>query len=443
MKKAYPLLFFLTLLNTLNFVDRQLISSFANFIVPDLGLTDIQYGFLTSLAFIAFYSIMGLFMGVLADTVNRPKLIAFGVVLWSIFTGLTGAAKGFVTMALPRIFIGIGESILTPTSMSLLSDSFPEKRMGFAAGFYYMGVPIGAGASLLIAGYLGELIGWRNCFYLLGGIGLLLGMSTLLFKERNRKSVQIKKEKPSLSRESTIEIIITLVKALWSSSALRFTILAGVLYHIVLGAAVFDQLWYVQERGFERSEIAQITGWIGVAAGMLGNLFGGVVSDWWQEKTNQGRPMFLFWLALITFPIFIYYRFVEPNTFIFWTGVALGWFQVGCFFGPTFSVVQELVPNNIRATVVAFYIMTLNLIGLTIGSFGGGFCADLLRANNFEEPYTWTLIIFTCISTTSIPCYYLAGKRYKQDKKNLEGLFPVNKEDFQRLRGFLLRLMKS
>ena len=157
MKKAYPLLFFLTLLNTLNFVDRQLIASFANFIVPDLGLTDIQYGFLTSLAFIAFYSIMGLFMGVLADTVNRPKLIAFGVVLWSIFTGLTGAAKGFVTMAVPRIFIGIGESILTPTSMSLLSDSFPEKRMGFAAGFYYMGVPIGAGASLLIAGYLGEL----------------------------------------------------------------------------------------------------------------------------------------------------------------------------------------------------------------------------------------------------------------------------------------------
>ncbi len=423
MKKAYPLLFFLTLLNTLNFVDRQLISSFANFIVPDLGLTDIQYGFLTSLAFIAFYSVMGLFMGVLADTVNRPKLIAIGVVLWSIFTGLTGAAKGFVTIALPRIFIGVGESILTPTSMSLLSDSFPEKRMGFAAGFYYMGVPIGAGASLLIAGYLGELIGWRNCFYLLGGIGLLLGLSTLLFKERPRKSAQIKEEKPSLSRESTIEIIITLVKALWTSSALRFTILAGVLYHIVLGAAVFEQLWFVQERGFERSEIAQITGWIGVVAGMAGNLFGGVVSDWWQEKTNQGRPMFLFWLSLITFPIFIYYRFVDPNTVIFWTGVVLGFFQLGCFFGPTFSVVQELVPNNIRATVVAFYILTLNLIGLTAGSLGGGFCVDYMKANNFDEPYTWTLIIFTFISAASIPCYYLAGRRYKDDKKNLESYF--------------------
>ena len=83
---AYRLLFFLTLLNLLNFVDRQLIASFANFIVPDLGLTDTQYGFLTTVPFIVFYSIAGLFMGVLADMVNRPKLIAFGVVLWSIFT---------------------------------------------------------------------------------------------------------------------------------------------------------------------------------------------------------------------------------------------------------------------------------------------------------------------------------------------------------------------
>ena len=423
MKKAYPLLFFLTLLNMLNFVDRQLIASFANFIVPDLGLTDTQFGFLTSLAFIFFYSIMGLFMGVLADMVNRPKLIAFGVVLWSAFTALTGNAKGFVSMAIPRMFIGVGESILTPTSMSLLSDSFPEKRMGFAAGFYYMGVPIGVGISLLIAGYLGESLGWRNCFYLLGGIGLLLGLSTLLFKERPRKSSQNQEEKPSLSYISTIKIVYTLLEALKTSSALRFTILAGVLYHVVLGAAVFEQLWYVQERGFERSEIAQITGWIGVVAGMAGNLFGGVVSDWWQEKTNQGRPMFLFWLALITFPIFIYYRFAEPNTVIFWIGVVLGFFQLGCFFGPTFSVVQELVPNNIRATVVAFYILTLNLIGLTAGSLGGGICVDYLKDINYSEPYTWTLIIFTFISAASIPCYYLAGKRYKEDKKALESSF--------------------
>ena len=420
---AYRLLFFLTLLNLLNFVDRQLITSFANFIVPDLGLTDTQYGFLTTVPFIVFYSIAGLFMGVLADMVNRPKLIAFGVILWSVFTALTGAAKGFISMALPRMFIGVGESILTPTSMSLLSDSFPSKRMGFAAGFYYMGVPIGVGVSLLIAGYLGESLGWRNCFYLLGFIGLLLGLCALLFKDRKRKSVSSEEKSNNLSKETTINIVNTLIKALKTSSALRFTIMAGVFYHIVLGASGFEQLWLVQERGYERSEIAQLVGWIGVFAGLTGNLVGGILSDWWQENTDQGRPMFLFWLALITLPIGIFYRFVEPGTFVFWTGIVIGYFQLGCFFGPTFSTVQELVPENIKATVVSFYILTLNLIGLTIGSLGGGLCADILRSSGYAEPYTIMLVIFSIISVISIPCYYLAGKKYKADKLTLEQTF--------------------
>ena len=420
---AYRLLFFLTLLNLLNFVDRQLIASFANFIVPDLGLTDTQYGFLTTVPFIVFYSIAGLFMGVLADMVNRPKLIAFGVVLWSVFTALTGAAKGFVSMAVPRMFIGVGESILTPTSMSLLSDSFPSKRMGFAAGFYYMGVPIGVGVSLLIAGYLGESLGWRNCFYLLGFIGLLLGLCALLFKDRKRKSVSSEEKSNNLSKETTINIVNTLIKALKTSSALRFTIMAGVFYHIVLGASGFEQLWLVQERGYERSEIAQLVGWIGVFAGLTGNLVGGILSDWWQENTDQGRPMFLFWLALITLPIGIFYRFVEPGTFVFWTGIVIGYFQLGCFFDPTFSTVQELVPENIKATVVSFYILTLNLIGLSIGSLGGGLCADILRSSGYAEPYTIMLVIFSIISVISIPCYYLAGKKYKADKLTLEQTF--------------------
>ena len=421
---AYRLLFFLTLLNLLNFVDRQLIASFSNFIVPDLGLTNAQFGFLTTLPFIVFYSIAGLFMGVLADMVNRPKLIAFGVVLWSVFTALTGAAKGFVTMALPRMFIGVGESILTPTSMSLLSDSFPAKKMGFAAGFYYMGVPIGVGVSLLIAGYLGESLGWRKCFYLLGGLGLVLGLCTLLFKDRPRKHLQNNEVKPqTLSKESTAEIIKTLFKALSASSALRFTILAGIFYHIALGASVFEQLWLVEERGFDRSNIAQIVGWIGVFAGLAGNLIGGILSDWWQENTDQGRPMFLFWLALLTLPISVYYRFVEPGSVIFWIGIIIGYFQLGCFFGPTFSTVQELVPENIKATVVSFYILTLNLIGLTIGSWVGGVLADNLMRANYQEPYTLMLVVFSIISIVTIPCYFLAGKRYKKDKILLDKAF--------------------
>lgn len=419
--KAYRLLFFLTLLNLLNFVDRQLIASFANFIIPELELTNAQFGFLTSLAFIFFYSIMGLFMGTLADSLNRPKLIAFGVILWSFFTALTGAAKGFASMALPRLFIGVGESILTPTSMSLLSDSFPSKRLGFASGFYYMGIPLGVGASLLIVGYLGDSIGWRNCFYLLGAIGLVLGLCTLFFKERPR--VHLQKNAEENKKIDIKSAISTLSVALRSSPALIYTIAGGVFYHIALGAAVFEQPWFAEERGFDRSEIAKIVGYISVFVGVFGSLVGGFASDWWQNNTKQGRPMFLFWLSLILLPIGIIYRFVEPGTPFFWFGVCVGYFQLGCFYGPTFSTVQELVPLKIRATVVAFYILSLNLIGLTLGSIGSGIFADVLKSNNYADPYTWTLIIFSIISSLCIPCYYLAGKKYHEDKDRLEIIF--------------------
>ena len=150
--------------NVMNFVDRQLLASFANFIVPDLGLSNTQIGLLTGFAFIVFYSVMGLFMGTLADRLHRPRLLAFGLALWSGLTAASGAAKGFVTMLIPRMLVGVGESVATPTAMSMLADRFPSRQLGFAAGFYYMGVPIGVAASLLIAGYLGPPLAGAHVF---------------------------------------------------------------------------------------------------------------------------------------------------------------------------------------------------------------------------------------------------------------------------------------
>ena len=184
---SYLFLGFLTFLNIMNFVDRQLLASFANFIVPDLGLSNTQFGLLTGLVFLTFYSTAGLFMGFLADTVNRTRLIAVGLAVWSLLTAASGAAKGFASLALPRMFIGIGESIMTPTAMSLLADRFPAEKLGFASGVYYMGVPMGVGASLLVVGYLGPAIGWRNCFYLLGCVGLLLAVVMWFIRETPRR----------------------------------------------------------------------------------------------------------------------------------------------------------------------------------------------------------------------------------------------------------------
>ena len=424
-REPYGLLVFLTLLNVMNFVDRQLLASFSNFIVPDLGLTNTEFGLLTGLIFLSFYSVAGLLMGTFADRYHRTKLIAMGVAAWSFLTAVSGMAKGFVSLAIPRMFIGVGESILTPTSMSLMSDRFPSHRLGFASGFYYMGVPIGVGVSLLIVGYLGPLIGWRNCFYALGVIGLVLAgvMWFTRDPEREVKALAARLEQSDKAAQSFAVIIKTLAKALGHSPALVMTILGGVAFHFVLGAATFDQLWYVQERGFDRAEIAQLTGWIGIIAGISGNLFGGIGGDWLLKKTGMGRPMFLFFVMVLLAPINIYYRLVEPESLWFWAGVFAGFFQLGCFYGPTFSTIQELVPQQIRATVVAFYILLLNLVGVAIGVTAAGIYIDHLAAAGESEPYTMALLWFTVISMAAIPLFFGAGRRFERDKSKLATVF--------------------
>jgi MFS family permease len=301
--------------------------------------------------------------------------------------------------------------------MSMLSDRFPASRMGLVAGFYYMGVPVGVGVSLLIVGYLGASIGWRGCFYLLGALGIVLALLMLRVRETPRKHVAL--SAGGASRQSLREIVTTLLRALRASPALVATMAGGVAFHFILGASAFDQLWYVQERGFDKDEIARMTGWIGVTAGLLGTVFGGWAGDRWQERTGTGRPLFLFWAGLVLTPIGFMYRIAEGGSMLFWVGVAFGFFQLGTFYGPTFSTVQELVPPQIRASIVAFYIMLLNFVGLGIGITGGGYMIDALMANGTPEPYTKTLIAFTVLSSTAIPCFWIAGRRFASDRNKL------------------------
>lgn len=413
-KVGYGLLVLLAIMNVLNFVDRQLLSSFANFIVPDLGLTNTEFGLLTGLVFIVFYAVAGLFMGALADMVNRPRLIGTAMVAWSALTAASGLATNFITLALPRIFIGVGESALTPTAMSLLADRFPPSRLGFATGCYYMGVPIGVGASLLVAGVLGPAIGWRNCFYLLGGLGVAFAIVVFQVKETRGHGQDAAAR--AAARPKLGQLLSVFLTALKGSPALQLTICAGVVVHFVLGAATFDQLWLVRERDFDKAEIAVISGVVAMIAGVIGNLFGGTASDRWVRATGQSRPMFMVWMLLALLPVNLCYRLAPPDSPLFWVGITVAYFQLGAFYGPTFSTVQELCPPQVRSTVVAFYIMALNVVGLGVGVTGAGIMADALTARGVADPYSWTLFAFTCISGLAIPCYYLAARASRPPK---------------------------
>jgi MFS family permease len=131
MKRAqWVLLAFLTFLNVLNFVDRQLIPSLAPKLMADLGLNRAEIGLLYGYVFIVFYTAVGLWLGTVADRWHRPRLIAMGLGLWSALTAVTGAALNFSHLALARIFIGIGEAAAPGRRGKSLSGPLTTCRAG-------------------------------------------------------------------------------------------------------------------------------------------------------------------------------------------------------------------------------------------------------------------------------------------------------------------------
>lgn len=374
-RSAWTLLFFLTALNILNFVDRMLIASLAPLLIQDLGLSRAQIGLLSGFGFVFFYTFVGLFLGMAADRFRRIPLIGAGVALWSAMTAVSGLARNFVQLAIPRIFVGIGEATLTPAAISMLSDSFPPRRLGFAVGVYYAGIPLGLAVALVSSSIIAPLYGWRVSFYVLGAIGIVASALLFLMKEPARRRVT-EAAADVKSKLAVRDLVRTLVAALRSRTSLLLALVGGSLLCYGSGAALLIVTWMVEERGVPYAQAAFRAGIVAVLAGFLGNLAGGAFGDFCAKRWKGGR---LWSLVIMTvffaIPSAIFYT-IEPLTPLFY----LCWFFTSAgttaWFGALFSAYQELAPAAIRSTIVAFALLVLNLLGVGPGPLFTGMIGD-------------------------------------------------------------------
>jgi MFS family permease len=414
-KNAMGILLFLTLLNIINMVDRNLITSFGADIINDLNLSDFQFGLLTGPIFVVFYSIAGLFMGALADRVHRPRLIAAALVLWSVLTALAGMAKNFTQIGLTRLFIGIGESAMTPSALSMLADMFPKAKRGTATGIYYLGVPLGAGASFIVAGILGPMIGWRNCFIVLGGFGVLLVLVLLFLKDPKRGAMEkddrvtTEQQAIRLIGSSWRYVISDVFAVLKSSPALFWTMIGAVILHIPIGAGQFAIVWLERERGFGPGEISTTYGLIYIVFGTAGTLLGGMLSDWYQARFKGGRVRFLAYLMLCMTPILISFRFVDTSSTLFYVLMAGSMFGISSIYGPIFSTVQDITPARLRGVMTGLLLVGCNLLGVGIGAMMTGGLSDVFSANEIFEPLTKAIVTADIISWGAAASFIIAS----------------------------------
>lgn len=185
----------------LSYTDRQVLSLLVDPIRRDLGISDMEVSLLLGTAFAVIYGVAGIPFGWLADRVSRRNLILSGVAVWGIGTLACGYAGSFAELFAARIIVGLGESVLSPAAISLISDYFPPARRGLAVGSFLSGIAIGQGAAILIGGAVLHLVAagalaatplaamapWRLVLVVIGAPALVWSLAILLIREPARR----------------------------------------------------------------------------------------------------------------------------------------------------------------------------------------------------------------------------------------------------------------
>lgn len=167
------------------FIDRvevNLIAGALPAIQDHFGFSDTVAGAIPTAASIA-AALLLLPAGRLADRAPRVATVVIVVLIWSLFSVLSGLATTFAMFFLVRIAIGAAGQLYNPPASSLIADYYPSRSRGKAFGIeragYYMGLPAG----VIIGGAVAEAFDWRAVFFIAAVPGVVIAIAMATVKE--------------------------------------------------------------------------------------------------------------------------------------------------------------------------------------------------------------------------------------------------------------------
>ncbi|MDB5494571.1 MAG: transporter [Phenylobacterium sp.] len=393
-------LLLLVLAYTLNFIDRTIIATIGQAIKEDLKITDTQLGLLGGLYFALLYTFLGIPLARFAERFSRVNIITGAIVIWSAFTALCGTAGSFVTLAAYRFGVGVGEAGLSPPAHSLISDYYTPKKRASALAVYSFGIPLGSMLGAVIGGQLVQHFTWRTAFMVVGVPGLLVAIAIkLLIKEPPRghsepdahpalvEDVTVEEPaKPAASFGAEVREIGAVIATLFGKWPVLNMVLGVTLVSMGgYGAGQFVPPYFRRAFGLDYGTVGLI---VGLAAGFgqgIGTLAGGFLTD---RLAKAGARWYALVPAIgitIAYPIL-----VTVFTAQSWQTAAMLIILPGIFsytyLGPTFGVIQNMVPTRRRATATAILFFFLNLIALGGGPPLTGWVIDHFAAFHYAHP---------------------------------------------------------
>jgi predicted MFS family arabinose efflux permease len=360
-------------INFLNFYDRVVLGAVGESVKGEWGLTDAQLASLTT-AFVLLYALVGLPLGRWADTGRRKVILAAGVIVWTLFTGLSGAAASFAWLFVFRLGVGVGEASCAPAANSLLGDLFPPQKRGRAISVFMLGLPLGQAASLLFSGVVARHFGWREAFYVAAAPGLILGLLALRLPEPPRGGAE--QELPAAERPSGSAVLAVLrIPTMW------WIIASGAILNLNLYAlGSFLTSYLIRFHGLDIDHANRFSSVVYGLGGGVGMILGGWLADLVAGKRTSGRLELAAVAMLLSAPLL--WSALEQPRGQPWRFAALmlpGCMLLHVYFSAVYSTIQDVVEPARRGTAMAVYFFVFYLF-TALGLYLFGWLSDRLAA---------------------------------------------------------------
>ncbi len=403
-QSPHAMLIALLVIHVIAHIDRNMLLGFSPQITKDLAISNAQYGFLAGAVWVLSFGFMAVFLGSLADRFSRTKVIAFGILVWSVCTAASGAAQTFGQMVAARFLVATGEAALVPAAVSLLIELFQARRAGTAVGVFFMGIPLGLGLAFTLAGTVGSSLGWRGTFYALGAIGVVFALPALLLKDDRAAHGDSVRGAPFGQQVRNV------IASLRATPTVRHTIVGFVLVHMAFVGLSFAQLWLTRERALDAATMARQLGLLGIVFGIIGSVVGGVLSDRVARRMPGGHAGFIVLLIAICGPLMVAYRFAAPGSIVFYVGMCAGFFLPLATYGPSLALIQGLTPPAMRSTVTGFTMLFINVFAIALGNLAVGAVSDRMGASGSGHALTYALLATDLLAIVGAGFYALAAR---------------------------------
>jgi predicted MFS family arabinose efflux permease len=394
------LLAMLLVVYALNFMDRQLVASLGEAIKRELALSDAELGLLYGFAFALVFCIAGVPLARLADRTRRAPVIAWCLAGFSAMTAACGLASSYVQLVLARIGVGIGEGGTSPASQALIAERFPEAKRGLAMAVFALGPHVGIVLGFVVAGGIGQRFGWRAAFLTAGVAGLVVA-ALVPFAIREPPQASAKTVVPPRSRDT--------MKLLWSNGALRHAFAAGAVTTALASVALgWLPSFLIRSHGLDIREAGIVLGALVGVVGAAGTFAGGWLADRLGRSRASNRLRVVCAALAIAAVGWVFALRVE-GTMAAVAALVVPCALLGFHLGPTFAIVQSLVPPTIRALAAAYLILVANLFGLGLGPLAVGILSDALQPRYGGEALRHALFAMPLLAAWAAWHYHRAA----------------------------------